>query len=214
VALVSTDGQEPQTDVHEAAPGERPAVCATLTAVVAADPVAVWLVPAEMPRFALATLYSRRLYDRVVEGGGRVDTARNADGVALWYPLGGGGCHSVIVDRMRRDFGAEGVGAHLAEARDRFDALDAALLALTPNSGHRQLAAHAVRPLVQDLGIGRRVLEHGHRQLDPGTAVFVVVSTEQAARFYAQLGYDSRESITLPGGPTLRALRREPRGSV
>ena len=145
-------------------------------------PVVSWLVPEVSDRWDLLPRYFRILVEHGMTFG-RVDTLPDSEAVAVWLP-GGPGAPGPLHYEQRR---ANACGQYA----DRFAELDDAMHAYHPqDSPHEHLALLAVRPGRQGAGLGGRLLEYRHRDLDAaGRPAYLEASTERSAKLYERHGY-------------------------
>jgi GNAT superfamily N-acetyltransferase len=146
-------------------------------------PVVSWLVPRVSDRWEVLPRYFRILVEYAMAQG-RVDILPGNEAVAVWLP-GGDPAVPVIADYERRR--ALACGEHA----DRFRQLDEAMHAHHPDSPpHEHLALLAVRPGHQGAGLGSRLLEHRHRELDrEGRPAYLEASTMRSADLYERHDY-------------------------
>ncbi|SCE69145.1 Acetyltransferase (GNAT) family protein [Micromonospora purpureochromogenes] len=99
---------------------------------------------------------------------------------------------------------------------DRFDQLDTLLSEPRPTEPHYHLAFLAVHPDARDAGRATAMLTHHRRRLDRIDLPSWADTTTDAHTLYTRHGYTARPAITLPDGPTLQPMRRNPdrRGAV
>ncbi|SCG60442.1 GNAT family N-acetyltransferase [Micromonospora humi] len=102
------------------------------------------------------------------------------------------------------------------EHTERFETLDRLLTAGRPTEPHYHLAFLAVAPTAQRRGLGTAMLAHHRTRLDRIDLPSWTDTTTAAHTLYTRHGYTPRPAITLPNGPTLQPMRRNPdqRGAV
>ncbi|MEU8263080.1 N-acetyltransferase [Micromonospora sp. NPDC048999] len=101
---------------------------------------------------------------------------------------------------------ADAAGAHA----DRFDLLDSLLSTRQPTEPHYHLAFLAVHPDTQHTGCAAAMLTHHRRRLDHiGLPSWTTIPTCRE-HLLTRHGYKPRPAITLPNGPTLHPMRRNP----
>ncbi|MFC3499847.1 GNAT family N-acetyltransferase [Micromonospora krabiensis] len=93
---------------------------------------------------------------------------------------------------------------------DRFSLLDQLLAVQQPSEPHYHLAFLAVAPSTQGTGRGTALLEHHRSRVDRIGLPSYATPTEGASRLYTRYGYTPRRVITLPDGPTIHPMRRNP----
>ncbi|MEU4215857.1 GNAT family N-acetyltransferase [Actinoplanes sp. NPDC026623] len=124
---------------------------------------------------------------------------------AIWYPVGADGITDDIPDYGERL--AAAVGPYLPA----FAALDMAMHQHHPTGhDHDYLAFLAVHPVLQNRGLGSRLLEHHHAQLDPaGRPAYLEATGDRNRRLYERHGYTPLEPFPVAdGGPPLRPMWR------
>ncbi|AYF30442.1 GNAT family N-acetyltransferase [Micromonospora tulbaghiae] len=101
---------------------------------------------------------------------------------------------------------ADAAGGHA----DRFATLDTLLAEKQPTEPHYHLALFAVAPAYQRTGRGTALLAHHRSRLDridlPSWTTIPAAGEPLLTRY----GYTPRPQITLPDGPTLCPMRRNP----
>lgn len=98
------------------------------------------------------------------------------------------------------------VGAHT----DRFDQLDTLLSEPRPTEPHYHLAFLAVHPDAQRTGRATAMLTHHRRRLDRIDLPSWTDTTTDTTTLYNRHGYTPRPAISLPDGPVLCPMRRDP----
>ncbi|RQX06683.1 GNAT family N-acetyltransferase, partial [Micromonospora inaquosa] len=93
---------------------------------------------------------------------------------------------------------------------DRFDQLDNLLSASRPSEPHHHLAFLAVHPDARGAGRGSVLLAHHRNRLDRIDLPSWTDTTTDAHTLYTRHGFSPRPPITLPDGPVLRPMRRNP----
>ncbi|MBT8228527.1 MAG: GNAT family N-acetyltransferase [Dactylosporangium sp.] len=159
-------------------------------------PVVSWLVPRLSDRWEVLPRYFRILVEHAMTRG-RVETLPGNETVAVWLPAGDPTVPPIADYERRR---ALVCGEHA----DRFAQLDAMMRANHPDGPpHEHLALLAVRPGRQRAGLGSRLLEHRHRQLDrEARPAYLEASTMRAAELYTRHGYRHIGAPFAPGSCT------------
>ena len=76
---------------------------------------------------------------------------------------------------------------------------------------HWYLPCIGVRPDRQGQGVGSALLEHMTERLDrEGVPAYLEASSERNRALYLRHGFEIRGELTLPEGPTLWLMWREP----
>ncbi|MFJ8582359.1 N-acetyltransferase [Micromonospora sp. NPDC093277] len=100
-------------------------------------------------------------------------------------------------------------GAHA----DRFNLLDMLVAEKQPTEPHYHLAFLAVRPDAQRTGRATAMLKHHRSRIDRVDLPCWTTTFADGQPLLTRYGYTPRPSITLPDGPTLHPMRRNPIGS-
>ncbi|MFI5490620.1 GNAT family N-acetyltransferase [Micromonospora echinaurantiaca] len=101
---------------------------------------------------------------------------------------------------------ADAAGLHAG----RFDILEQTLSLRRPTEPHYHLAFLAVQPKAQRTGRGTAMLAHHRSRIDRVDLPSWTDTTTAAQDLYARHGYTARPTITLPDGPTIHPMRRDP----
>lgn len=193
------------TDVTAAKPADAPVISGTLARAFHDDPVFEWVVPdpanrrARLPSVfaAFAELYLPHQETYVAADGA---------GAALWAPAG--------VEPISEDQ-AEAFGERMVEAlgddAERAAELDALLQQHHPEQPCFYLQFLGVVPEQQGRGIGSRLLTTVLQRCDQsGTPACLDATSARNRRLYERHGFETVTEITLPQGPPLWSMWREP----
>ena len=169
------------------------------------DPVMRWVFADEKDRpDALRTSFGA-LAGRFIRRGGRVDLDGDAC-VAMWLPPDppdDPGGPPLSKDALRH---------FTPVVVERFTALGEAMDAAHPAAPHWYLGVVATRPVHQGRGLGARLIG---RVLDlcdaEGIPAYLESSNSRNLPFYYRLGFVETGELTVPGGPTLFPMWREPK---
>ncbi|WP_425888378.1 N-acetyltransferase [Micromonospora sp. DT4] len=93
---------------------------------------------------------------------------------------------------------------------DRFDLLESQVALKQPSEPHYHLAFLVVAPTHQRTGRGNELLTHHCGRIDRVELPSWAVASAGAAGLLGRFGYMTRSAITLPDGPTLHPMRRNP----
>ena len=166
--------------------------------------VARWLAVAPTRRLTCLREQFGLLIAHAVDHG-HVDVMSDGTGAAVWFAR-----TSAIPEPPDYD---ERLSKICGPLLPRFVALDDAFAAHHPEEPHHHLAFLAVRQDVRQKGIGTALIEHHHRFLDQESIpAYLEASGPSTRDLYARLGYAVRSVITLPRGPRMWPMWREPRG--
>ncbi|MFC8845564.1 MULTISPECIES: GNAT family N-acetyltransferase [unclassified Micromonospora] len=100
----------------------------------------------------------------------------------------------------------EAAGSHA----ERFTALECLIAQQQPTEPHYHLALLAVSPSWQKTGLGSALLGHHRARLDRIDLPSWTTLPAETERLLARYGYTLRPPLTLPNGPSLRPMRRNP----
>jgi GNAT superfamily N-acetyltransferase len=167
-------------------------------------PAGPWLVPDPAERIRVFPAYFRILVEHAIRHG-QVYVGAGGDAVAVWFP-------PTDVPQDPEDYDARVaalVGAHV----DRFRTFDALMAKVHPHQPHHYLAFLAVVPERQREGLGTALLRHRLARLDAAREpAYLEAGDENSRRLYLREGFVPHQApYTLPGGPSLYPLWRDPR---
>jgi GNAT superfamily N-acetyltransferase len=188
-----------------------PADLETLSQVIADAfhdlPQSQWLIPDTAARREIFPHYFQ-LYVEHALADGVVHTTPGRTAVALWVPGG-----------PDAPGPPAGYGDRLAEVTGRWAyrcrAFDATLDKHAPTFPHHHLAILAVRPDLQNQGLGSALLHAHYHTLDHETHLpaYLEASTPRTRDLYHRHGYRGETPFYLPdGGPPMWPMVREPTG--
>jgi GNAT superfamily N-acetyltransferase len=193
--------------VRPATAADVPALAATIADAFFDDPTMLWIVPDDERRRVLSPAVFRPFVAGVQRLG---DTWITEDriGAALWIPPG---------RLFPAEDEAEAVGQQVAEVLtedelERIGALVAAKDEHLPTEPHAHLDLLGVRPPAQGRGLGTALLEAVLPRLDrDGIPAYTEATSDRNRRLYERHGFAHLGDTTIPGGPPLRRMWREPR---
>jgi GNAT superfamily N-acetyltransferase len=187
-----------------------PADTATLTNVLARaffeDPIMRWAIPSDERRARI----DRPLFEAFVRAYQRLNEsyiAANGAGAALWAPPG---------TQAVPDDEAEAFGAQIEEIAGKDAPRLFELMALMdehhPHAPVYYLQLLGVDPDAQGRGIGSALLDAVLTRADrDGVPSYLEATSERNAKLYEKHGFIATETLTLPDGPPLYPMWREPR---
>ena len=189
---------------------EPPSVDIAVVAAVAAlgfyeDPVMAWVFPNRATRLESLNASFTSLARRFLARAGRVDLFEEAC-AALWLGPDPPELEGEILPAKDT--------WHLftPDVTERFTALGAAMEAAHPQTPHWYLGVVATTPDRQGEGLGARILRPVIDQCDrEGWPAYLESSNARNLPFYYRLGWVQTGEITIPDGPTLYPMWREPR---
>lgn len=199
----------PRDELRQVGPADHRTVSRALVEAFVDDPVTAWVCPEETLRRGML----KRFYDGYLTAMQRhnwVWAPPGLDGAALWAPPGR--WRVSLLDGMsiaRAMFGRK--------LLSRLPLVGKGLLSvdrLHPDApGHFYLAAIGVAPSAQGRGLGSDLLAPTLELCDrEGVPVYLESSRWENVDFYARHGFRQTGEISLPRGPAIFPMWREPRG--
>ena len=194
-------------EVRAASRSDVPALAATLAAAFHDDPVIGWWIPDDAERGAVLPRFFSFAVEHQWFRYGEVHVAGRADGAAAWAPPGAW--------RLPEDESAELASGYFGSIGDRHFERAGVILALAeeghPTEPHWYLPFIGVRPERQGRGIGSALLSHMEARLDAeGKPAYLEASSERNRALYLRHGFGVTGTVTLPNGPTMWRMWREP----
>ena len=195
-------------EIRAATADDVPAVGRVLAAAFHGDPVWSWLASprANWDRRASAWFAAEARSQLLGHGTVLIDTDQR--GAAVWSP-----------PKRWRASTAEGLrllvpSARLFRARSlRSIRLITAIEKLHPKPEHWYLAVVGTDPAHQGSGVGSALITTMTDRCDAeGLPAYLESSKESNLAFYARHGFEVRDEVRQPGGPTLWTMWREPKG--
>ncbi len=194
------------TDIAPAGPADVPLLSWVLARAFHDDPVMAWCVPDPIERRARTPLLFAA-YAEVFLDHGHSYRAGGTAGAALWAPPGA----DPIPDH-HRDWFEERMDLVLGEDADRAGEVDALLEEHYPEEPCYFLQLVGVVPEHQGRGLGGRLLTTVLEQCDAtGTPAYLEATSPDNRRLYERHGFETLGQVTVPRGPTLWPMWREPR---
>ena len=186
-------------------PEDLAAVSRVLAAAFQDDPVLAWTVPdARRRRLLLPATFA--LFVEALARHGETYLTNDGAGAALWVPP--------AAEPMAEDAANEWL-RRLTEVMgldtSRMLELIAALDEHHPHGSLYYLNLLAVSPEHQGRGIGSKLLEHALERCDRETKpAYLEATSEGGKRLYERHGFEALESFSLPAGPPLYPMLRQP----
>lgn len=182
-----------------------PVLVETLVVAFMDDPVITWCVPDPDRRPAIMRAFFEIVVDVNQPYGQLYTTDPVPAAGAVWVPPG---CQPTGGE-------AEHLGTLYVEAAeeyaDRMVAVMERVEACHPQEPHDYLAFLGTRPGWQSRGLGsallREVLDRCDRE---GRPAYLEATSEGNRRLYSRHGFEVTDEITLPDGPTMWPMWREP----
>lgn len=194
-------------ELCEASDADRPALERTLAAAFMDDPVAVWATPRdELRQRTLGRFFGTQLGHKLPAGFVYTDEART--GAAIWAPPKTWRTTPLQDLQLMRAFAHP---RHWPRAPIVAYGLLALERAHPPEPPHFHLATLGVAPTRQGQGLGSRLMRPVLELCDSdGIPAYLESSKESNIAFYARHGFRVMGEISLPRGPTMWAMWREP----
>jgi GNAT superfamily N-acetyltransferase len=172
------------------------------------DPVIEWMLPDEDRRRRVGPLAYRTFLDHLYLPKDEVYTDAEARGAALWSPPGKWrvplGTQLRTAPRMLRLF-----GTRLPTMMRGLNAIEHAHPDAVP---HWYLGILGTDPAAQGHGIGSAVMAPVLERCDrEGVPAYLESSKDANIPFYRRHGFEVTETISMPGGPDVWGMWREPR---
>jgi GNAT superfamily N-acetyltransferase len=204
--------------IRAATVDDMPRVSGTLANAFGLGQLADWVCPDLARRSSAYLVYARTLYALAIKCGHIEVTTGDVGlisdrplGAAVWFPT-----PELVPDTTIDEDNDALMTAFGPEAFARLTTLDEEIAQRHRALGHVQLAYIGVQPGYQNQGIGSRLLDHHHTQLDAaGTVSFLVATSFGAHNLYQRHGYLVTEEFRLPeDGPVLWAMVRQPAARI
>jgi len=191
--------------VRSATTDDHPAAAAVLARSFFDDPVISWLVPDERTRDRRQRVFYRAELGHA-HANGLVLTTDDHAGAALWLAPKRWKVDTVAMLRQTpaviRSFGRR-IPAALA--------LQKAMDEAHPSEPHWYLAVLGTDPDRQGTGVGGALIRGVTDRCDAtGTGAYLESSKIANVPYYERFGFVVTEEITMPGGPTLYSMWRDP----
>lgn len=185
--------------VHRATTDQRDALVHTLAAAFWSDPVFTWWVPDPVRRAALAPEFFRIAVDYCLPYG---EVYANGPSAAVWLPPG------VDVDEATGERFVVAAEETVERLLQTFEAMGA----VHPAEPHAYLFLLGAEPEHQGRGLGSALLRHVLERCDrEGTSAYLEASSPENRRLYLRHGFVDCGTISLPDGPPMFPMWREPR---
>ena len=194
------------SDVVPAGPMDVPMVSWVLARAFHDDPVMAWCIPDPIERRARMPLLFAAYAEVFLDHGQTYRTGVTA-GAALWAPPGA----DPIPDR-HQDWFEERMDLILGEDVDRAGEVDAVLEEHHPTQPCYFLQLVGVVPEHQGRGFGGQLLAPVLDRCDAtGTPAYLEATSFDNRRLYERHGFEPTGQLTVPRGPTLWPMWRDPR---
>ncbi len=194
-------------EITRATTEDVPTINGTLGRSFQDDPVFAWVVPDDDVRRAqLPLVFGAFVAVHVPLG--ETYVAGNGAGAALWVPSG----VQPFTEEQAEAFGQRMVDV-LGQDAQRAFALDQLLDEHHPEEPCLYLQFVGVVPEHQGQGIGSRLLTTVLERADAtGTPAYLDATSPDNRRLYERHGFETVGEITLPDGPSLWSMWRDPAG--
>jgi ribosomal protein S18 acetylase RimI-like enzyme len=194
--------------VNRATIGDARSIAALLSDAFHDDPVSTWLIPEDRERRRRHMRFFLTFVEHaLLDGDVQLSFDNGYAGAALWLHAAGDHPHAggPDPDKLREALGPDSF--------NRFQVLGDLMHQHHPvGVRHAYLTFIAVTPQRQGTGIGRQLLDTKLTQLDQArTPTYLEASNARSRELYLRAGYQpSGDPFTLPGGPPMYPLWREP----
>ncbi len=193
-------------DVREAAVADRARIVACLSRAFEDDPVSRFLFPKDRSRLSRLVGFYREVI-RITGPEGVVYTDPRVRGAAIWRAPS-----PARVGRMRALRDGLRMLLVLRRAVSRALLLEQAISAERPREPHWYLAILGTDPSQQGRGVGSALIDPVLRRCDEeGLPAYLESSKEENIPFYERHGFRVTQALTIPDGPTLWSMRRDPK---
>ncbi|GAA2266702.1 GNAT family N-acetyltransferase [Streptomyces amakusaensis] len=189
--------------------GDRDTVIRLLDTAFRNDPVTLWLFPEEEHRRSAHPRLMAAFLDIVLRAG-RVDLLADGSGTALWLPARDG--DEAEEEQEPEDDTLSRTFAEIAPGNERVRTINRLTAEIHPDRAHEYLWLIAVDPAQQGRGRGTALLAPAlERCDDEGTPAYLEATSPSSRALYQRHGFVPTEpALTLPDGPTLWPMWREP----
>ncbi|MGW8529813.1 GNAT family N-acetyltransferase [Nocardiopsis sp. NPDC055824] len=188
-------------EIRELPPSDEERAAAVIAEAMDSDPVMAWMIPDAEERRALLPALMREFVatalatDRVLVDG-------TGSALALWS-------HRSGPARSPGEESLRALPAAYAPHVPRIALLGRTMEDRHPTVPHLYLSTICVLPRARGRGLGSALL--GHRLDGAGLPAYLEASTERSAALYARHGFAPLgDPVTLPDGPTVHPMWREP----
>lgn len=180
-----------------------------LAAAFRDDPVMTYVLPGEWGRRRMAGMFAasvRHFYLRL----GGVEIARDAGrvcGAAIWAPPG-----QWHPSRWRQVASAPSFLRVLGSRVTAASVMQGAIGRWHPREPHWYLSVLGVSPERQGGGVGGELLRSRLDRCDAaGSPAYLEASKHANIAYYQRFGFEVTQEITIPNGPTVWGMWRDPR---
>ena len=185
-----------------------PLLAETLAQSFNDDPVVNWFIRADERREIALRDNMEFILDYYFPAGG-VYTSDDCRACSIWIPPGYDDEH--LTEDERRQLEERKLSWTTKEGVWRLDLLIRLEEEKEPSFNHRELGYIGVRPELQGRGVGSALLRHMLVRLDEIHVPAYLESTNpRNAPFYEHNGFRVIDSISLPSGPAIQFMLREP----
>lgn len=196
-------------DVRNASSEDRDRVIETLTRAFRGDAIVRYLFSDDAAYPHRAALFFGHYFDVRLAGGEVLVCDDDIAGAALWNPPGGNRMGDRFVEEHWERTVAAATGP---EEMAHYDAFRKVLEAMTPAGPHWYLGLLGTDPDRQRQGVARALLTPMLTRADSERVpVFLETGMGQNLAVYARFGFEQIAEATVPDGPRVWGLLRQPR---
>ena len=194
--------------IRKASAEDAAASSATLGEAFQQDPINTWWIPDAAERARVLPTFFRFAIERLWLRFDEVHVADDAAGAAAWVPPGGWR----LTEEEEAHLAPFFVDVVAPEYLQRAGLLIGRIEEQHPDEPeHWYLPCIGVHPDRQGQGIGTALLRHMTERLDrKGAPAYLEASSERNHALYERHGFDVTGELTLPDGPTMWLMWRDP----
>jgi len=194
-------------EVRRADIADIPAVAEALTRSFFDDPVMTYIVPERNRHVRLRNFFASEIRYLTLPSGEAYTTDDPVMGGALWAPPNKWKPAWPALVRSAPSF-LRAIGGRLRAATNLMSVVDKK----HPRTPHWYLSTLGSAPEFQRKGVGSALLQPVLDRCDTeGVPAYLESSKEVNVPFYRRHGFEVTEEVSVPGGPTLWLMWREPR---
>jgi ribosomal protein S18 acetylase RimI-like enzyme len=193
-------------EVRKVTAADVPAVAEALTRSFFDDPVMTYIIPARNQARRLRRFFEIELRHMALPLDETYTTAGPIMGAAVWSPPGRWRPPASVLIRSGPAF-LRAIGGRLRAAVNLMGVVERK----HPKEPHYYLSTLGTEPDAQRKGVGSALLRPVLDRCDEeGLPAYLESSKEVNVPYYRRHGFEVTEEVTVPGGPTLWLMWREP----
>jgi GNAT superfamily N-acetyltransferase len=197
-------------EVRKVTPADVPEVAEALARSFHDDPVMTHIIPIKNQQRRLRRFFEIELKYMALPLGESYTTEGPIMGAALWSPPGRWRPPTSVLIRSSPAF-LRAIGMRLRAAINLMGVVERK----HPKEPHFYLSTLGTEPDFQRKGVGSALLQPVLDRCDTdGIPAYLESSKEVNVPYYRRHGFDVTEEVSVPGGPTLWLMWREPQSST